>query len=242
MLSIIDAHAHLASLDVEETLARSHDGGVVAILSNATRPNDWNATLNAAKHEMVHAALGVHPFFADEWSDAAQARLIQHIEAGNVAAIGEIGLDGFPQYAQNMEAQLCTFEAQLKLAQQYNLPVCLHLRKAWSAFFATIKRLGISCLKGYCHNFTGSVEIARSLLSLDLHVSLGSSIVNAKHASEAVAEIPLDRLLTETDCPDMAPSPEHALTPLNAIAEIKGLPTETIATIIEQNFRSLLIN
>ena len=217
-------------------LARSRDHGVVAILSNATRPNDWDATLNAAKHEMVHAALGVHPFYANEWNDSAQATLIKHIEAGNVAAIGEIGLDGFPQYAQSMEAQLCAFKEQLQLARQYNLPVCLHLRKAWSAFFATIKRLGISCLKGYCHNFTGSAEIARSLLSLGLHISFGSSIANARRAREAVAAIPLDRFLTETDCPDMAPSPEHAVIPLQTIAEIKKLPIETVASAIEKNF------
>jgi TatD DNase family protein len=165
-----------------------------------------------------------------------------------IVAVGEIGLD-FWDGRCDCRRQLAALQAQLELAAELGLPVVLHNRKGWPDFFGLIRDLGIKTLAGMVHAFNGGPRIARQLLDLGLMFSFGGPITYAKARwlRETVAEIPLDRLLTETDTPDLpaAAARHRGSRPWDleevvaAMAELKGLPPAELATIVATNFRRL---
>lgn len=248
---LCDAHAHLARcasnpphLHLDSLLPRLKVHGVCRVLSNATRPQDWDDTLRLSSPEDgVFCAIGVHPFFCDDWTHEAEQRLRELIaSAGSrrIAAIGEIGLDGVSG-ADALQRQKPVFARQLEIALAHGLPVCLHIRKAWPLFWEILKEKRITTLRGCCHNFTGSPEVARALLNLGLHLSYGKTVSNpaAKNCRQAAMMTPPERILTETDCPDMGESPADSNIPLKSIAELRNIPLKTLATQVLDNFQQL---
>ena len=163
--------------------------------------------------------------------------------------MGEIGLDFWSGRAE-AALQATVFHTQLSAAVDLGLPVILHNRRSWGDFFGLLRTAGIAGLRGVCHCFNGSREVARAVLDLGLMVSFCGPITypHARRIRDAAAYVPLDRMLTETDCPDL-PSrpaaggfslPHHVRYVLEAIAEVKHLPLCAVAEQVEANYLALL--
>ena len=244
-LPVIDCHAHLADERVlpklEEILGRSRQNGLFRVLANAARLSEFGSIAAMASQD-VRIAFGIHPFWPEEWT-TAKASLEEALRDNPSAAVGEIGLD-FYSGRENQSAQEVAFAEQLSLAVQYGRAVCLHNRKAWQEFFGILKDLRIFSLRGYMHNFTGSREIATKLLDLGLHISFAAPVTypEAHRLREVSAYIPAERLLTETDCPDLPyargelTEPWHAGNVLPALASARGMKIEVLAEQIKTNF------
>lgn len=251
-MHLYDAHAHLADArlaPVERVLDEAAAAGVRGILACAARMGEWDAIAALSRRPGVLGAIGLHPFFVRDAPTDLAARLRQALAAGaNLAAVGEIGLD-FWEGRSNARAQYDALAAQLGAARDLGLPVVLHNRRSWNEFFAILRDSGIASLRGLCHAFGASREIARKVLDLGLMISFCGPITypNARRLREAAAYVPLDRVLTETDCPDLPPEPYrgglsfpwHVRHVVEAIAAVKGLAPATVAEQVEANFAGL---
>jgi TatD DNase family protein len=255
-MRLYDAHAHLADSRLDPTLETVLDAaaaaGVAGILACAARLEEWETVTAISRRAPDLGALGVHPFFAQ----TAPADLDSHLRLSLAAhprlvAVGEIGLD-FWDGRDDVALQEAVLNTQLTVAQALHLPVILHNRHSWGDFFKLLHRAGIVDLRGVCHCFSGSSEVARAVLDRGLLVSFCGPITypQARRLREAVAYVPLDRILTETDCPDLpaqavAPGfslPQHVGYVLEAIAEIKQLPVSAVAAQVEANYLALFGN
>ncbi len=244
-LPVIDCHAHLADGRVlpriDDVLARSRRNGLVGVIANAARLGEFESIAAMASAD-VKVAFGIHPFWPEEWPSARKA-LEEALNDNPTASVGEIGLD-FYGGRENQSAQETAFAEQLSLALKHGRTVCLHNRKAWQEFFGILKELNISSLRGYMHNFTGSREIASKLLDLGLHISFAAPVTypEAHRLREVAAFIPAERLLTETDCPDLPyvhgelTEPWQAVNVLHALAAARGMAVEPLAEQVKINF------
>lgn len=237
---LIDSHAHLDDVafdeDREATLDRARAAGIGALINVGFDEARWATTLAlATAHPTIYAVLGLHPHEAQSWDRAVAERLREALRHPRVAGLGEIGLDFYRDYAPH-DRQRVAFRAQLALAQDGGLPVVLHSRAAEEETVATLAEAGIT--RGVLHSFSGSLEVAERALDLGLHISLTGpvSYPNAEHQRELARQIPLDRLLLETDCPYLAPQarrgkrnePAFLRFTAEAIAAARGVLVEEI--------------
>ncbi len=244
---LVDCHCHLAdSRLANERISIFKDCAkhqVQRILINGTCPQDWQTSIGLARQFGFDASVGLHPFMAEMWNEEVERRLCDLISSNEVHAIGEIGLDE-SQDRQCNDLRRNVFSRQLDIAKDAGLPVALHIRAPWNEFFKLLSQKGINCLAGYCHNFTGSWEIARRLLDLGLCLSFNTSILKGKRVLKAVENTPLDCILTETDTPDMpfndeAKRPWHAAAVLQRISEIRQSPIVDIASAVLSNYNRI---
>ena len=212
--------------------------------------------LCAAYPGRIFPAIGVHPTRAifEKWDD--RKKLVEYAKAPGVVAIGEIGLDyHYRREEQHRLKQHLWFLYQLGLARKVGLPVILHVRDAHEDALRILKRHPARKLGGVIHCFYGSWEIARRYLELGYHIGIGGSILQqeerAKELWEAVAQIPLERILIETDAPFILPYCKDVLPPkllrrtrntsliltavIEKIAQIKGVPAETVEKVTAEN-------
>ena len=253
-LTYCDVHAHLADPrilpEADRILADSLAAGVTGILANSARVGEWPAVVTLARQTPVYGALGLHPFFIDEWDPALPSQLEALLSThSRLVAVGEIGLDFF-HGRETRDRQIDIFGAQFALARRLGLPVVLHNRKSWPEFFATVKALGGGPVRGTCHHFSASIEIARLALDLGLYLSFCGPVTypNARRLKAAAAFAPLDRILTETDTPDLPPAghigehsyPWHVRDVVAELARLRGVADTVIAAAVAANFRQLL--
>ena len=161
-------------------------------------------------------------------------------------AVGEIGLDYHWEDSAPRERQRQVFAAQLALANELNLPVCVHDRDAHADVLELLKQYRP---QGVVHCFSGSVEMAREVLDLGLHIGIGGAVTfkNARRVLDVAREVPLDRLLLETDAPYMSPEPRRGTRnnsgniPFIAekIAQLRGLTTRQVIEASNANIRRL---
>jgi TatD DNase family protein len=254
MLEYCDIHAHLADARIREELPRilaeSRQHGVAAVLACAARPGEWDSIIELAARPGIFGALGVHPFFLEEWHDGLAGLLRAKVSPGSrLPAIGEIGLD-FYESRVNAAQQREVLAVQLHVAAEIGVPVIAHNRRSWNDFFAVLKELNLTGLRGVCHHFTGSREVARQVLDAGFHVSFCGPLTyaNAHRIKSAASYVPLDRILTETDTPDLPPSghrgefsyPWHVRDVAAEIARIKKLTVAEVAGQVLQNFQDML--
>ena len=206
-----DSHCHLdhplLSRDLPGVLAAARSAGVTRFLVPGVNPQQWPDIASLAlRFPEVFAAFGVHPMHADLLSPEVLAELQRLSPAA--AAIGEIGLD-YALAAPPREVQRHAFRSQLRLAIQAGLPVLIHCRKAFADLLTILKEEGVGGTGGVMHAFSGSPETARDCIRLGLHISLAGTVTyrNAVRPLEVAALVPLERLLLETDAPDLAPEP-----------------------------------
>ncbi|HVQ39883.1 MAG TPA: TatD family hydrolase [Pyrinomonadaceae bacterium] len=254
----IDSHAHIDGpefdADRPEVIRRAQDAGVSAILNVGTGDPHGGAFERALElgetHQTVYTALGVHPHDARLFDDAAEEELERLIRQGSrVIAWGEIGLD-FHYDNSPRQVQMDVFRRQLRLARERSLPVIVHTRAAEDETVEILNsEWGGSDLPGIMHCFSGSLELARKAVDLGFLISF-SGIVTFKKAEDlrAVAmEIPLDRLLIETDCPFLSPipyrgkrnEPAYVVEVARCLAGLRGLTLDEIASITTRNFSRL---
>ncbi|MEI8078599.1 MAG: TatD family hydrolase [bacterium] len=251
--AIYDCHAHLADArilrDGAAILARSRAHGVCGVLATAARHDEWPAIIALTREPGVVGALGLHPFFPAAWTAALASELRRHLLAEpRLRAIGEIGLDCWSG-RKNLDRQLVMLEAQLAVASELRKPVVLHNRRSWNEFFARWCRLQPPPPGGVLHHFTGSREIARQALDLGLHLSFGGPLTwpGARRLKEVAAWAPLDRVLTETDTPDLPAEPFRGGRSepwqvgavVTELARLKQQPPEAVAAAVAANFLRL---
>lgn len=240
-MDIIDSHCHLDhpafDPDRREVLERARKVGVAAMVIPGVSRTSWPKLLAiAAVDKRLHPALGLHPYFVHQHSDRDPAELELAVEKQRPVAIGEIGLD-FHRPDLDRDKQQVLLEAQLIVARQFDLPVILHIRKAHDQMLRTLKKAGIR--GGICHAFNGSLQQAEQYMKLDFCFGFGGIITyeRSSRLRRLARELPLDRLVLETDAPDMAGvrhrhernSPEYLPEILESLAQARGEEPEFVA-------------
>lgn len=244
---IFDSHAHYDDeafdQDRGEILRNLPAQGICRIVNvGADLQGCRDAVALAAQYPYIYAAVGIHPECVKDTPESALLEVETLLDAPKVVAVGEIGLDY--HFAENAprEVQQVWFEKQLELANRRGLPVIVHDRDAHGD---TMELLRKHKPKGVLHCFSGSVEMAREVTRLGMYIGLGGAVTfkNARVPVEVAADLPLDRLLLETDAPYMAPVPfrgkrcDSSMIAKTAerIAEIRQMPVEALLEATRQN-------
>jgi TatD DNase family protein len=243
--------------DREAVLERAREAGVETIVAigSGTGPGSLDCGIRLAEqHPWIYATVGIHPHeakLADEGDFAELARLARHPK---VIAWGEIGLDYFYDHSPR-EVQQTVFRRQMEQARAARLPIVIHCRpsadseNAWDDCLALLREhWAASGLGGILHCFTGSLAHARAALEMGFLISFAGNVTFAKaeNIRQAARELPLDRILIETDSPFLAPVPhrgkrnEPAFVAQVAarIAELRSLTAEEVGQATLQNFHS----
>ena len=251
---LVDHHCHLdfpqLAEDLEGILERAREAGVGLMVTISTSVGKFPDVLAVAEaHDNIYCSVGTHPHNADQELDVSVARLVELAVHRKVVAIGEAGLDYFYQKSSRT-GQAEGFRNHIAAARATGLPLVIHTRDA-DDDTATIleEEMAKGAFKAVLHCFTGGRDLAQRALALGLYVSF-SGVITFKKSDELraiAAEIPLDRLLVETDSPYLAPMPyrgrrnEPAYVAHTAakLAEIKGISAEALAAATTQNFFAL---
>lgn len=242
-----DSHAHLDDArfaeDFADILTGMAENGVTRMMNiGCDLPSSEQSVRLAERFDWIWAAVGSHPDDADHVDEARIARYRSLAAHPRVKAIGEIGLDYHYEDVPR-EIQQRAFRMQLALAAELGLPVVVHEREAHGDGLAILDEF--PQVRGVFHCFSGSPEMAQELIRRGWYIGFTGVVTfkNARKAVETAKSIPLERILIETDCPYMAPEPfrgrrnDPSYVPLVAkkIAELRGLPTETVARATWEN-------
>lgn len=250
-MKLIDSHSHIDfpdfDTDLINVLKDASDVGVDHIIISATTAQRWSLIKNMTKtRPSCHPAYGLHPMFMEDHQTKHLYDLKGWIENEKPIAIGEIGLDYFITNPDK-EAQLALFIAQLKLANEFQLPVIIHARKSLDIVLKYLRKF--PSLTGSIHSFSGSEQQANQLIDLGFYLGFGGPITytRATRLRKLVAKLPLEAILLETDSPDQPDAThfgernEPAYLPIIAktVAEIKGIETEDVAQATTLNAQTL---
>lgn len=251
-MELFDTHCHLDvaefAADRAAVLARARAAGVRWQLIPAIRAADWEALLALCRAEAgLFPALGLHPVFIAEHREVDLQRLDAALNKERPLAIGEIGLDFFVD-GLDRARQISLFEAQLALAEKHRLPVLLHVRKAHDQVLQSLKRFQL--VGGIAHAFNASEQQAAQYLELGFGFGFGGMLTfeRSKRIRRLAQSLPLERIVLETDAPDMSPaahqgernSPEYLPDVLAVLAQLRGLPPAEVAAQTTANAFRLL--
>ena len=254
----IDSHCHIDGpeydADREEVIARARDAGVNTMLNVGTGDPHSDALDRAVdlagKQDGIYAAVGVHPHDAKLFDEAAERRLLDLVrQSTRVIAWGEIGLDYHYDHSPR-DVQREVFRRQLRLARERNLPVVIHSREADDDTI-TILREELTGYRrgGVLHCFGGSLAMAQDAIELGFFISFAGNLTfkKAEDLRDVARQLPLDRLLIETDCPYLTPvpfrgrrnEPARVIETARCLAEIRGKEVEEIGRVTSENFVKL---
>ncbi len=246
-MAIFDTHAHYMKSDfgddLDALLEELPRKGVERVLAvGYDIPSSKEEIALAGRYPYVYAAAGIHPEYAEDLPGDWLEQIREMLGKEKVVALGEIGLDYHYDNAPSKELQRTVFVKQLELARELDMPVIIHSRDASKDTLDILKEYKPF---GVVHCFSGSAETAREVVNLGMYVGFTGVLTfkNAKKALAACAEVPVDRLLLETDCPYMAPVPhrgercDSSMIAFTAakMAEIKGVSTEEMIEVAREN-------
>ncbi|WP_114951230.1 TatD family hydrolase [Sphingosinicella terrae] len=250
----VDSHCHLNYKglvdDQPGVLARARAAGVEAMLNISTRASEWDDVIGTAEREDdVMASVGIHPHEADLHPDVHAETLVAKAAHPKVIGIGETGLDYYYDHSDR-ERQRQSFRAHIAASRETQLPLIIHSRDAEEDSAAILEEeMGKGAFPALIHCFTGSRAFSERMLALGLSISISGIVTfkNARDLQETARDVPLDRLLIETDSPFLAPVPhrgrpcEPAFVADTArfLAELRGEPIEALAEATSANFRRL---
>ena len=205
-MNFSDTHCHLDFPDFDNDrdalLATGRERGVRRILIPGVTASQWPGLQRlAASSDALHYGLGLHPWFLSSHREDDLSELDRLLQSSAAVAVGEIGLHG---PSGNMDRQVHLLEAQLELARSHQLPVILHQVGAHNELVRCLKRVAPPC-GGSLHAFSGSFEMAQEYRNFGLHLGIGGVITypRARKTRRAVARLPAETLVLETDGPDM---------------------------------------
>jgi len=249
----IDTHCHLDAAEFGDTqdvlVTEALAAGVrVLVLPGVEAANFSSIQKLSATHPACAAAYGIHPMYTARAQPADLVTLREFIQNNHVVAIGEIGLDFFIENVER-EKQEEYFVAQLKLAQEFNLPVLLHIRKAQDTILKHLRRTPVC--GGIAHAFNGSPQQAAEFIRLGFKLGFGGAMTypRATRLRELAATLPLDSIVLETDAPDIPPEflqrgepnrPSCLPRIAETLAELRRLPLDDIARITSANALAVL--
>jgi TatD DNase family protein len=248
-----DSHAHLTmdrfDGDREAVIARARDAGCVHLITVSSYVGDAPRCADlASRHDLIHFMAGVHPHESKDWSPQVARDIRETAGRPKAVAIGEIGLD-YHYDRSPRPAQRDVFREQIRMARELGMPIVIHTREAWEDTFSILEEERASDLGGVFHCFSGGPEEARRGLDLGFYLSFAGPVTfkNAGPVADAAIYAPMDRILTETDSPYLAPHPhrgtrnEPARVALvtERIARLKSLPVETIGEAAMRNLEAV---
>lgn len=249
--NIFDTHAHYCDeafdSDRDEFLANLPNHGICNVINcgDDLKSSEYSIKL-AAKYPYIYAAVGIHPECANNLPKDYMEQLETLVQGNKVVSVGEIGLDYHFKENPPKDIQKAVFENQIQLAQKYNLPIIVHDRDAHGDTMDILRKYKP---RGVVHCFSGSVEMARECIKLGMYIGIGGAVTfkNARVPVEVAKEIPLERMLMETDCPYMSPVPfrgkrnNSTLIAYSAakIAEIRGTTIKDILETSRNNAETL---
>ncbi|WP_257351286.1 TatD family hydrolase [Pseudalkalibacillus decolorationis] len=246
---LFDTHAHLNAtqfdVDREEVIQRAKDEGVSHIVVvGFDRPTIEGAMNLANNYEFIYAAVGWHPVDAIDMTVEDLNWIEELASHPKVVAIGEMGLD-YHWDKSPKEVQKDVFRQQIRLAKKVKLPIVIHNRDATEDVVSILQEEKAEEVGGIMHCFSGSLEIARECMAMNFYISFGGPVTfkNAKRPKEVAQEIPLDRMLIETDCPYLSPHPlrgkrnesSYVKYVAEQIAELKRISFEELAQKTSDN-------
>ncbi|MDK0577842.1 TatD family hydrolase [Clostridium perfringens] len=249
---IFDTHAHYDSdsfdEDRENVIKELKENGVIGVLNCGSDLYGLRKSVELAKEfDMFYAAVGIHPENADEFNEDVVKEIKAFVKNEKVKAIGEIGLDYYWEENPPREVQKEVFRAQMKLADELNLPVVIHDRDAHKDTLEIMKEF--PNVIGVVHCFSGSVEFAKECIKLGYYIGFTGVLTfkNAKKLVDVCREIPAERMLVETDCPFMAPVPfrgkrnksDYIEYIIDKMSEIRGISGEEMNEILLNNKKRL---
>jgi TatD DNase family protein len=239
---LIDAHCHLDDRRYEgertAVLDRARAAGVTHLVTVGCDPEGIpRAKALAASHRDVWCTVGIHPHHAKDVSRDQLDALETHFDNVRVVAVGECGLDFYYDHSPR-ERQREVFALQIALARRVKRPLMIHVRDAYDELLDMLRSEQARDAGGIIHCFTGTWPFARAVLDLDFDLSIPGVVTFQKPGDlpEVVCKAPLERLLTETDSPYLAPHPHRGLRNEPAfvtcvaqrMAELLSLPTERV--------------
>jgi TatD DNase family protein len=250
---IFDSHAHYDdeafNEDRDKVIQGLGDNGVIGVLNCGASIESARMSVELSnKYDFIYSAVGVHPEHADMVNGEVIEELRSLAQNSKVKAIGEIGLDYYYDENPSREIQKTAFKLQMKLAKELKLPVVIHDRDAHKDTLDILREFPE--VIGVVHCFSGSVEFAKECLKLGYYIGFTGVITfkNAVKIIEVARVVPMDRMLVETDCPYMAPTPyrgkrnqsDYIKYIIEKIAEIKELTTGEIEDATVINVKRLL--
>lgn len=243
-----DTHAHIFNEyfeDFNKVIESAKNNNVDTILNAATSLKNIPEVLKTSEeYENIYACIGIHPEDMDDDYKKIEKIIVDNINNKKLAAIGEIGLDYY-YTKENRDKQIEVFEFQLALAEKYNLPVVVHSREATLDTINSIKKFKV---RGVIHCFSGSLETANIFIKLGFYFGVGGVMTfkNSK-IDQVIKNIPLDRIVLETDSPYLTPEPfrkysnepKYIKTIAEYLADLKGISVEEVSSITEKNVQEL---
>ncbi|MBT3281685.1 MAG: TatD family hydrolase [Cryomorphaceae bacterium] len=246
---MIDTHTHLYLEqfrdDIDDVISRAKAVGVEKFYlpSISSKYNKSMHDLEKKFPDDIFCMIGLHPCSVDDNFDLELDFVKKKIKEHNYKAIGEIGIDLFHE-KKYFDQQVIAFEQQIKLAIENDLPIVIHSRDSFDEIFEVLEKFKCEKLRGIFHCFTGNIDQARRIIDLNFHLGIGGVLTfkNGK-ISEFLNEIPINKIVLETDSPYLAPSPyrgtrnESSYLKIIAdkLAEIYNLKIDEISKITQQN-------
>jgi TatD DNase family protein len=253
-MNLYDCHNHIQDERlfpmIGDVVERAREAGVVRMGVKGCCEADWPRVIAVMEtNEGIHPAFGLHPWFiaerSPEWLQILEALLLEYPQA----SVGEIGIDHAIANRDD-EEQESAFLAQLELARRFKRPVSIHCRQAWGRLIELLDEFGDLPHGMLIHCFGGSAEVATELVKRGGYISFSGSITrpNNKKAGSAIRAVPDDRILIETDAPDILPAdakgplnePANLRLVLSKAAELRGVPEGVLAALTFENATALL--
>lgn len=250
MYRLIDTHAHLDEIeDLDSALAEAREAGVVAIVAVGSDIESNRKVLELATlyKNFIYPALGWHPWYIKEAAIAASLEFIEsHID--KAVAIGEVGLDYHKRVraAAGKELQKRVLGEILGIAKAHGKPALIHSRYAWRDALDAVLEAGLE--RAVFHWYTGTSSVLRDIVARGYYISVTPAVAYHEEHRRAVKEIPLERMLLETDCPvvyqrgsehEFTSSPADVMRSLKGAAALKGVSEAEIAGVTTQNAKRL---
>lgn len=248
---MIDTHSHInmiKGLSLDEIIKNAFDNGIDKIIVPSAYPADMENIMDLVnKYDNVYGMLGIHPSEVKSWDDSFIEKIKNYAKNSKIAAIGEIGLDYYWDKSFN-DLQKEVFIKQIKLANELNLPIDIHDREAHKDTYDIIQEHNNGS-KVIMHCFSGSVEFTRECVKAGFYLGIGGVVTfkNAIKMKEVAKDIPLERILLETDAPYLTPvpfrgkenQPAYVKYVSEEIASLRGISVEEVAQITTENAKTV---
>ncbi|WP_223703294.1 TatD family hydrolase [Sutcliffiella deserti] len=250
---LFDTHVHLNADQYEDDLQEVIDRAQQEKVTNMVVVGFDRKTIKRAmelveQYDFIYAAVGWHPVDAIDMKEEDLEWIEQLAQHDKVVAIGEMGLD-YHWDKSPKEIQKEVFRKQIRLAKKVKLPIVIHNRDATADVVEILKEEDAKEVGGIMHCYTGSIEVAQECMEMNFYLSFGGPVTfkNAKKPKEVVKEIPMDRLLIETDCPYLTPhpyrgkrnEPSYVRFVAEQIAELREMSVEEVAEKTTANAKKL---
>jgi len=251
MTSLTDTHTHidcLKKITADEAVENAKNNNVDKIIVPASLPEDIKNLPEFIKnYDNVYGMLGIHPEEVEKWDDSLIDEIRDNLKKEKILGVGEIGLDYYWD-KQHKDMQKDIFIKQIKLANEFGVPIAVHDRDAHKDCFDILKEYNKSSII-IMHCFSGSIEFARECIKQGWYIAIGGVVTfkNALKTKEVAKEIQLDRLLLETDAPYLTPEPHRGRENQPAyvkhvaeeIAKLRGISFEEIADVTTANAKKI---